>query len=157
VIAIEGKKPKFLFNKLATIEPGRFFTVNPTNPKGAARIAFGQFKACHVGIHKAGTRNAHEALVQAAPLPVHRDLNKDGSRTGDKVDEGMFGINQHSGFNASEKDIGHNSAGCPVTRSHDDHKAFMTLVKSDPRFNASHGYRFVTTVIDGRDLQEKVG
>ena len=158
VIAIEDKKPKLLFNKLATTEPGKFFTVKPENPKGAARIAFGQFKAWHVGIHKAGKPSAHEALVQAAPLPVHRDLNKDGSRTGDKVDEGMFGINQHSGFNASVKDIGHASAGCLVTRSHDDHKAFMALVKTDPRFrDASHGYRCVTTIIDGHDLQRKVG
>jgi peptidoglycan hydrolase-like protein with peptidoglycan-binding domain len=157
VIAIEGNRPKLLFNVLATTEPGRAFTLDPVNSKGAARIAFGQFKAWIVGTHKAGKPSAHEALVQAAPLPVHRDLDQNGIRPGDKVDVGMFGINQHSGFNADAKNIGNASAGCLVSRSHTDHKAFMTMVKTDPRFNASRGYRFMTTIIAGEDLQRQTG
>ena len=158
VITIERERPKLLFNVLATTEPGRAFTVHPENPKGAARIAFGQFKAWKVGTHKAGRPGAHEALVQVAPLPVHRDLDKNGIREGDKVDVGIFGINQHSGFDADPKNIGKASAGCLVGRSHSDHKAFMTLVKTDPRFSkASHDYRFMTTVIAGDDLQQQTG
>jgi hypothetical protein len=158
VLAIEGERPKILHNVLATTEPGRFFTMNPTNPRGAARIAFGQFKAWNVGIHKAGRPSAHEALVQVAELPVHRDSNKDGKRNDGAVDTGLFGINQHKGFNAAVDNIGQSSAGCLVSRLNDDHKVFMTLVKTDPRFrDASHGYRFMSTIIAGDDLRNQIG
>lgn len=158
VIAIEAGKPKILFNVLATTEPGRFYTENPLNPEGAARIAFGQYKSWRVGTHKAHTPTAHEALVQVAPLSVHRDLNKDGSRTRDKIDVGSgFAINQHSGHNADANNIGKASAGCLVARSHDDHKQFMKLVKTDPRFmRASNGYKYISTIIAGDDLKNQV-
>ncbi|MEW6127868.1 MAG: peptidoglycan-binding domain-containing protein [Acidobacteriota bacterium] len=158
VLAFEDGKPKILHNALATTEPGRFFTVHPTNPLGAARIAFGQFKAWSVGIHKAGTPSAHAALVQVAPLPVHRDLNQDGRRTGDAVDKGIFGINQHKGFNAPVTNIGRSSAGCLVSRLNSDHTAFMSLVKTELRYrDASHSYRFISTIIAGDDLKNKIG
>jgi hypothetical protein len=158
VIAIEDGKPKILFNVLATTEPGRFYTENPLNPEGAARIAFGQYKSWRVGIHKAHTPTGHEALVQVAPLSVHRDLNKDGSRTGDKIDAGSgFAINQHSGHNADANNIGRASAGCLVGRSDAEHKDFMKLVKTDPRFKANSGYRFISTIIAGDDLKTQIG
>lgn len=48
-----------------TTEPGRYWTEHPENPKGAARIAFGQYKSRVVGTHHPGKPSAHEALVQA--------------------------------------------------------------------------------------------
>jgi hypothetical protein len=153
VLTIEDGKPKILHNVLATTEPGRPFTMNPTNPRGAARIAFGQYKAWNVGIHKAGRPSAHEALVQVAELPVHRDTNKDGQRNDGPVDTGIFGINQHKGFNAPANNIGQSSAGCLVSRSNDDHLRFMALVKTDIRFSgASRGYRYMSTIIAGDDF-----
>ena len=159
VLSIDKGKPKILLNVLGTTEPGKFFTDNPENAGGAARIAFGQYKSWRVGIHKAGKPTAHEALVQVANLTVYRDLNKDGKRTGDKLDVGSgFGINQHSGHNADTNNIGKASAGCLVGRSTDEHKLFMKLVKIDPRFKkASNGYRYMSTIIDGGDLKDKVG
>lgn len=159
VISVAGGKPSLQMNVLATTEPGRFYTMNPINAGGAARIAFGQYKAWNVGIHNAKKKSAHEALVQVGPISVFRDLNKDGKRTGDKIDVGStFGVNQHSGFNADPNNIGRASAGCLVGRSVDEHKQFMALVKTDPRFrDASQGYRYVTTVIAGNDLNDKVG
>src|SRR5258706_65591 len=158
VIGIEDLEAKILLNVLATTEPSRFFSESPENPEGAARIAFGQYKAWRVGIHKAGKPTAHEALVQAGELSVHRDLNKDGKRAGDKIDVGSgFGINQHSGHNASANDIGRASAGCLVGRSHVEHKEFMKLVKTDPRFlRATNGYKYITAVIAGDDLKNQV-
>lgn len=159
VIGITNGKPTLHMNVLATTEPGRFFTQNPLNSAGAARIAFGQHKAWRVGIHNAKKPSAHEALVQVDDLPVHRDLNKDGKRTGDKIFVGSsFGVNQHSGFNASPDNIGKASAGCLVARTNEDHRLFMKLVKTDPRFkDASRGYKFVSTVIAGDDLKAKIG
>jgi|SRR5262245_15399865 len=84
--------------------PVSFFTENPLNPGGAARIAFGQYKSWVVGIHNIA------------------------------------------------------SAGCLVAQSHDEHKRYMALVKTDPRFQkASQAYVFMTAVIAGDDLKNKIG
>lgn len=132
----------------ATSEPGRFHTViKKLDPRGAARIAFGQLKAWSVGVHNLGKPSAHEALMQTLPIKVHRDLNEDFERTGDKVFEGLFGINQHAGFDLPRSDIGSASAGCLVGRTRKGHREFMQSCKADPRFVASRAYRFMTTVI----------
>lgn len=158
VFRFDDGRPALLLNALATTEPGRFFTENPMNRLGAARIAFGQYKSWQVGIHKADSPSAHEALVQVADLTVHRDLNKDGRRTGDRLFVGGgFGINQHSGHDQRADDIGRASAGCLVGRTTDEHRAFMALVKTDPRYReATRGYRFISTVIAGDDLNARI-
>jgi hypothetical protein len=134
----------------ATTEPSRYYTNNPLNPKGAARIKFGYYTAWKVGIH--GNSEPHEALVQVAPITVHRDLNKDGIRTGDKIDVGNFGINQHWGYNLPLNDVGKASAGCLVGRSRFEHRLFMQLVKSDSRYRNSREFLFGTAIIDASKL-----
>ena len=136
-----------------TTEPGKFFTENPLNAGGAARIAFGQYKAWAVGTHHPNSPGAHEALVQVDTISVYRDLNRDFSRTGDHVDVGSgFAVNQHWGYDLPHGDLGHSSAGCLVGRLKSGHREFMKIVKADPRFLASSAYRFMTTVIDGKTL-----
>lgn len=131
----------------ATTEPGRRYTEHPVDPAGAARIAFGQYKSWVVGTHKPAAPSAHEALVQADEITIHRDLNRDFRREGDKTVQGVFGVNQHWGFDLPRKDIGEASAGCLVGRSKEGHREFMRLVKSDARYAASHGYRFMAAVL----------
>jgi hypothetical protein len=87
---VEGV-PYIFGNWAATTEPGRWYTLNPMNRQGAARIAFGQYRAWRMGMHGSG-KTRHEALVQVNPIRVCRDLNKDAIRTGDKLDTGLFGI-----------------------------------------------------------------
>jgi hypothetical protein len=96
-------------------------------------------------------------LVQVDRIKIHRDLNKDFKRTGDQVYEGVFAINQHSGFDHSTQSIGSASAGCLVGRAHSGHLAFMALVKSDRRFQESSHYTFMTTVIAGDDFAAQTG
>jgi hypothetical protein len=132
-----------------TTEPGAKWTFSPMNPRGAARIAFNQFKAWSVGTHHPGSNAAHEALVQVEPIDVYRDLNKDFSRTGDRLETGLFAINQHWGYDAPQGDLGATSAGCLVGRTRSGHRAFMSLVKADPRHIASHAYRFMTAILPG--------
>lgn len=132
-----------------TTEPGKFWTVNPMNPKGAARIAFNQYKAWSVGFHHPSSPSKHEALVQVGPVTVHRDMNQDYMRTGDALDTGLFAINQHWGYDAPVGDLGQTSAGCLVGRSKDGHRAFMKLIKEDPRYTVNRSYRFVTAVMPG--------
>jgi peptidoglycan hydrolase-like protein with peptidoglycan-binding domain len=137
----------------ATTEPGKHYTlIEKLDPRGAARIAFGQYKAWSVGTHMAGRPSAHEALVQTAPIRVFRDLNEDFQRTGDQVFQGMFGVNQHWGFDMPRSDIGRASAGCLVGRAKAGHRAFMVLCKSDPRYTANNSYRFLTTVLPAADV-----
>jgi hypothetical protein len=132
----------------ATTEPGKHYTlIEKLDPRGAARIAFGQYKAWSVGTHMAGRPSAHEALVQTAPIRVFRDLDADFERTGDQVFQGLFGVNQHWGFDLPKSDVGRASAGCLVGRTRAGHRRFMTLCKSDPRYVANNSYRFVTSVL----------
>ncbi|HAG79976.1 MAG TPA: peptidoglycan-binding protein, partial [Cyanobacteria bacterium UBA12227] len=96
VIEFKDGKPVVLGKWEATTEPGRYYTMNPMNAGGVARIAFGQHRAWQLGRH--GQADPHEALVQTGgPLTVYRDLNKDGMRSGDRTDTGHFGVNQHWG------------------------------------------------------------
>jgi hypothetical protein len=137
----------------ATTEPGHYHTViAPLDPGGAARIAFGQYKAWAVGTHNRGKKSEHAALVQVNDITVHRDLNRDFARTGDVTSSGLFGVNQHSGYDLKKSDIGKASAGCLVGRTRSGHKSFMKICESDARYTASNGYRFMTTVMRAGDV-----
>lgn len=137
-------------NWSATTEPGRYYTQNPMNPGGAARIAFGQYKAWSVGRH--GNSESHEALIQVAPVAVYRDKNKDMMRPGDKLDTGLFGINQHWGYDLPPDNVGKASAGCLVGRTREGHRQFMKLIKTHPRYLKDKNYIFWTTIIPGNEL-----
>jgi hypothetical protein len=131
-----------------TTEPGKYYTsVKKLDPRGAARIAFGQYKAWTVGTHMATRPSAHEALVQVAPIRVHRDFNEDFERTNDETSEGLFGINQHWGYDLPKSDIGKASAGCLIGRTKTGHRSFMQMCKTDARYVANNGYRFMTAVL----------
>lgn len=132
----------------ATTEPGMYYTqIERLDPGGAARIAFGQYKAWSVGLHMAGRPSEHAALVQTAPVTVYRDLNADYERIGDRTHTGLFGINQHWGYDLPRADIGRASAGCLVGRTKAGHRAFMKLCGEDARYAANHGYRFMASVL----------
>ncbi|MBW4684290.1 MAG: peptidoglycan-binding protein [Komarekiella atlantica HA4396-MV6] len=150
VIEVVDGIPKLVNHWQATTEPGRYYTLNPMNPGGAARIKFGQYKAWAVGSH--GNADRHQALVQVAPITVHRDFNKDFQRTGDKLDTGLFLVNQHWGYDAPANDIKNASAGCLVGRRREGHREFMAIIKQDRRYVANNDYVFYTTVIPGDDL-----
>jgi hypothetical protein len=137
----------------ATTEPGRYYTsVKKLDPRGAARIKFGQYKSWAVGTHMAGRPSAHEALVQVADIEVFRDLNEDFQRAGDTAYTGIFGINQHCGYDLPKADIGRASAGCLVGRTKAGHREFMGLCKADARYSANNGYKFLTAVLPASDL-----
>ncbi|HEY9853320.1 MAG TPA: hypothetical protein V6D28_27860 [Leptolyngbyaceae cyanobacterium] len=124
------------------------------NPKGAARIAFGQYESWQVGTH--GNSEPHEALVQVAPVAVYRDKNKDMLRTGDDLEWGLFGINQHWGYDQPPGDIGLASAGCCVGRLRQGHRNFMQLIKTDVRYDPAlpqnKRHIFSTIIIPGDQL-----
>lgn len=151
VIELTNGTPHIVGNWDATTEPGEGPTSRPYKPEGAARIAFGQYKAWRVDTHS-GTSgaNPHEALVQFADVSVHRDRNKDGFRTGDAIDMGKFWINQHWGYDMPVVDNA--SAGCLVGQYISEHKDFMRLIKQDRRYQLNNQYFFFTTIIAGDEL-----
>jgi peptidoglycan hydrolase-like protein with peptidoglycan-binding domain len=152
VLQIADGVPAIIGNWEGTTEPGDYYTDNPMNPEGAARIKFGQYKAWSVGIHYGGGSEPHQALVQDAPITVYRDANRDGLRTGDKQETGLFDVNQHWGYDLPYNDVYYASAGCLVGRTRDGHIDFMTLIKKDRRYQLNKNYLFYTTVIPGDDL-----
>jgi hypothetical protein len=148
LIEIVDGIPKIVGNWEATTEPGSFYTNNPMNRGGAARIKFDQYKAWRVGPHK----NQPKALVQVENVTVHRDFDRNGIRTGDKLDIGIFGINQHHANDAPRHDIGKWGAGCFVGRTVAEHDRFMNLIMQDRRYKLNKNHIFWTTIIPGDDL-----
>ncbi|MGB3205236.1 MAG: peptidoglycan-binding protein [Crinalium sp.] len=153
LIQVINGVPVIVGNWQATTEPGSYYTYNPMNPKGAARILFGQYKAWKVGSH--GTAEPHQALVQRENLTVCRDFNEDFKRTGDKHDSGLFYVNQHWGFDYPYNNVSRASAGCLVGRSRQGHREFMSLIKQDDRYQTNNEYLFYTAIIPGDDLVAK--
>jgi hypothetical protein len=133
----------------ATTEPGKFYTENPINPAGTARIAFGQYRAWRYGVHN----GKHAALVQKDLIVVHRDRNRNYIR--DKMDyiemDNDFGLNQHTTWAGFESEsIGRASAGCLVGKYQLQHlNQFMPLVLSDPRYLVDSDYPFISAVLPG--------
>lgn len=114
----------------ATCEPGAHYTERPMNPHGAFRIAFGYHQdAWQIGLHGRYS-DEHEALVQVREIEGYRDYNKDGFRTGDKKVKGLFGINQHWGYDLPVYDVSTASAGCLVGRSREGHRQFMAYCRN---------------------------
>ncbi|MCK6691910.1 MAG: peptidoglycan-binding protein [Thermoanaerobaculia bacterium] len=149
-----GGRPEMIVNDQATTEPGRFYTLNPLNRLGAARIAFGQYKAWVDGVHKGN----QPALVQVGPVRLHRDRNKDGFRgTADPIDIGsVFGINQHStGRDITPAFVDKFSAGCLVGRRYRWHLSFMHIIRQDFRYVMNKAYVFMTTVVNGDELMRE--
>lgn len=149
LIRFENGEPVIIHRSVCTTEPGYAATIAASALKlgGVARVQLTQYKNCwQMGTHKSGT---HPALVQRAPMLVHRDLNKDGKRIGDKLLP-AWGINQHGtkpGFIA--KLVGMWSQGCLVRLNWNEHLEFIDLVKTDPRYVANAKFFFTSTILDG--------
>lgn len=154
VFDFAGSTPRILMNAEATTEPGLSATMSKAarTRGGVARIKIGQWKAWSVGNHKS---KAHPALVQVRPVTVCRDYNRDGKRTHDQEETGLFGINQHGtrpGVKPTK--VGTWSEGCLVRRFWADHEAFVAICRSDVRYRLNPGYVFTSTVIDGDDFEQ---
>lgn len=150
---------KIICNHVATTEPGREATFSQSAGRrgGVARIAFGQYKAWQMGFHKQDKNGKnHPALVQRAPVSVHRDKNRNGIRDkSDNIHVGMFGINQHGtrpGYRGQM--VGMFSEGCLVGFDWDMHIAFIQEVKKDVRYQKDQNHMFLTTIIAGDDLNK---
>ena len=142
----------------ATVSPGLKYTILPLNPKGAARLADGQYRAWVDGYHKRNYK--HPALVQALGLPISRDEDRDGVIDPNEkfVYLPPIGINQHSTAAAfKSKYIDKWSAGCLVGQKMEDHFEFLALLRRDYRNLETKGqYIFITKILNGKNYFDYV-
>lgn len=137
----------------ATTDPGKYWLMNPMNPKGTAVLIPNQYR----GTWKLGKhQNNYEALVQAKPVKVWRDNNKDEiidyNNIITLVDKGYFGINIHRSNPYTESyAVNKWSAGCQVFKKVEDFNLFMKLCKESAKL---YGPRFTYTLIDEKDLRK---
>jgi hypothetical protein len=109
-----------------TTNPGTHWLKNLLNPSGTAVLKPGQYvDSWKIGLHQ----GKYEALVQAKPVTVYRDANKnDLAEENGKEETGMFGINIHrANPNAVSSIIDKWSAGCQVLNNP---KEFYTLLSA---------------------------
>jgi len=104
---------------------------------GHVRIACGQYKAWSVGLHRDDA--PYEALVQTGRVEAL-------AGRGEPV-RGLLGLDQHCGEDLGRCGLGRTCAGGIVGRSKSGHREFMAMVRSDPRYLASKGYRFLSAVL----------
>lgn len=91
-----------------SVDPGKAYSVAPLNPRGCAHLCDGGPYPYARGKHK-----GHWAVVQAGPLKIWRDRNRDMTQNAGENPEWATGIglNVHAG---GIEVVGKNSAGCLV-------------------------------------------
>jgi hypothetical protein len=137
----------------ATTDTGTYWLKNPMNSGGTALLKEGQYvDAYQNGYHK----GQYPALVQAKPVTVFRDYNRDAilDFNNGKESTGQFGINIHRASASSPSDaVDKWSAGCQVFQSPSDFQEFMGLVKTHQN---TYGNKFTYTLIDERAYNRKL-
>lgn len=126
-----------------TTDPGLYYLRNPMNVNGTAILKPGQYRGSHkIGQH----RGQYTALVQASPVTVYRDRNRNDTMDllAGQTQTGTFGINIHHAGTDS-KLVGRWSAGCTVVANLHDWDILMAIVR---RSADLYGDRFTYTLID---------
>ena len=132
----------------ATTDPSTYFLKSPINAKGAAILKSGQYKdAYQIGLH----RGKYEALVQAKPVTVIRDSDRNSLiNYFAPTQTGLYGINIHKSTKGKQNEdiIDFDSAGCQVFRNIPD---FMDMMRLAQTSRKKYGNSFTYTLIDERD------
>jgi hypothetical protein len=133
----------------ATTDPGLTYLLDPLNEAGTAILKEGQYRGAYrLGLH----RNKYTALVQAEPVTVIRDFNRDDKldfRTGVEQ-SGFFGINIHRASPTGESTLVNRwSAGCQVLANINEYNEFMHICKEA---TMEWGEKLTYTLIRKKDL-----
>ncbi|MUG91754.1 hypothetical protein F7734_04370 [Scytonema sp. UIC 10036] len=151
VLQFRNGNPAIVGNWAATVKPGLPAIKNPLRKTGAAFIEPGQYRAWRFGTHYGIFGRVEEGLVQVAPVKFRRDTNRDGDVSGEPIQSGSIGLNQHSGSNQPWVDKA--SYACLAGQSENGHlREFMPQVKSDRRYRQNPNHIFTTTILDVSDL-----
>jgi hypothetical protein len=137
----------------ATTDPSTYFLNNPINSRGAGILKSGEYKdAYQLGLH----RNSYKALVQAKPVTVIRDNDRNSFiNYFAPTQTGLFGINIHRASLTKNNvtDIETDSAGCQVFQNASDFNSMMQMADTS---NQKYGNKFSYILIDERDTLKLV-
>ena len=133
-----------------TTDPGTYWLLNPTNPKGTAILIPGQYRSTwKIAKHQ----GKYEALCQRKPVKVWRDDNKDRVLDfySSPEDEGYFGINIHRSNPYTESSqVDKWSAGCQVFKKVANFKEFMNYCNKSA---SMYGDGFTYTLLEELDFR----
>lgn len=132
-----------------TTDPGLYYLANPMNVSGTAIVVPGQYRNSHkIGKHQ----GKYSALVQAAPLRVWRDANRD-----EKYDHASEQDAENAGINIHRASEDHDStvvdkwsAGCQVIANPFDFELFMAYCTESAEI---YGNAFAYTLFEESQLQ----
>jgi len=114
----------------ATTDPGAYWLENPMSELGTAILAPGQYRrAFKIGEHQ----GKYDALIQARPLTVFRDPDRDRDldTDGQDTETGFFGINIHcAAWQGESVQVDKWSAGCQVIPNWFDFQVLMALASA---------------------------
>jgi len=122
---------------MATTYPGKPSLLKPINTKGSAILKPGQYQY-KKGKHK----GQYDALVQAGPVTVYRDNNRDLVYNSVNEESGFFGINIHKA-SLYTKFVGPDSYGCQVIKEGFDN--FMSIINSSLNYREN---RFTYSLVE---------
>lgn len=133
----------------ATTDPGLHYLQNPMRLEGTAILKEGQYRGAYkFGLH----RQKYTALVQAKPVTVIRDFDRDSELdfNSGKEQTGFFSIHiHHASYSGKSTIVDKWSAGCQVIANIKDYNEFIKFCK----LGASEwGGTFTYTLINQRDL-----
>lgn len=135
-----------------TTEPGLKLMKTPSNSKGTAILAPGQYRGAYKIDKHSGK---YDALCQRnKTVKVYRDNNRDEvyDYKPETIDTGMFGINIHrSNEFWTRTTVDGYSAGCQVFNDPKEFTSFMNLVKKSAKL---YGNCFTYTLITEDDIDE---
>lgn len=133
-----------------TTDPGTYWLLNPTNPKGTAILIPGQYRSTwKIAKHQ----GKYEALCQRKPVKVWRDDNRDRALDfySSPEDEGYFGINIHRSNPYTESSqVDKWSAGCQVFKKAANFKEFMNYCNKSA---SMYGDGFTYTLLEELDFR----
>lgn len=133
-----------------TTEPGLSTMKNPSNSKGTAILAPGQYRGAYKIDKHLGK---YDALCQRnKAVKVYRDNNRNEvyDYKPETIDTGIFGINIHrSNESYTRNTVDNYSAGCQVFNDPKEFNSFMTIVKRSAKI---FGNNFTYTLITEEDI-----
>ncbi|MGH1374401.1 MAG: hypothetical protein ACRBBW_20355 [Cellvibrionaceae bacterium] len=142
----QGQPHLFWFS--ATTDPGTYWREEPAHIDGTAIVKPGQYP----GLWKLGQHQGkYDALVQAAPVTVYRDNNRDQALDiSGEAQQGHYGINCHRAraYGVSKR-VDRWSAGCQVLASAVDFALLMNLCR---QARNRYGNGFTYTLFDEAQL-----
>lgn len=126
-----------------TVDPGSTYMKSPSVSAGTGIIVPNQYRgALKLGLHK----NSYKALVQAKPMKLYRDNNKDlvYDMNPSTIQEGIFGVNIHKA-GADSQQVLNWSAACTVFKKEANFKEFLSICEKAEKI---WGNSFTYTVLE---------